>query len=369
MANLKEVLAKKTVVGLVLGQILSLLITSTGFSSSELARRGINAPTSQSLANYVMLAIVYGGILIYRKSGLKAKWYYYLLLGLVDVEANYLVVKAYQYTSITSIMLLDCWSIPSVIMLTWLFLKTKYRFKKIAGVSICIAGLVLVIFSDVHAADRSQSGSSPIKGDFLVVAGATLYAVSNVSEEFFVKTADRIELMAMLGLFGAIISGIQISILEREELKSIHWSSGALLPYTGFAAAMFLFYSGVPVLLKMSGSTMLNLSLLTSDMWSVLIRIFAYHEKVDWMYFVAFAAVAVGLVVYSGFDKENHGEVVDEVEERSRYLDEEVGGLSSNKSYVAIGSSSSNSSSNSNKDVSASTSERKTGSNTQIKKI
>ncbi|KAJ0620134.1 putative solute carrier family 35 member SLC35F1/F2/F6 [Helianthus annuus] len=62
---------------------------------------------------------------------------------------------------------------------------------------------------------------------------------------------------------------------------------------------MFLFYSGVPVLLKISGSTMLNLSLLTSDMWSVLIRIFVYREKVDWIYFVAFAAVAVGLVVYS----------------------------------------------------------------------
>ncbi|KAI3743159.1 hypothetical protein L1987_60864 [Smallanthus sonchifolius] len=332
MVSLKEILANKTVVGLVLGQILSLLITSTGFSSSELARRGINAPTSQSLANYVMLAIVYGGILIYRGSGLKARWYYYLLLGLVDVEANYLVVKAYQYTSITSIMLLDCWSIPSVILLTWLFLKTKYRYKKIAGVAICIAGLVLVIFSDVHADDRSQSGSNPIKGDFLVVAGATLYAVSNVSEEFFVKTADRIELMAMLGLFGAIFSGIQISILEREELKSIHWSSVSLLPYTGFAAAMFLFYSGVPVLLKMSGSTMLNLSLLTSDMWSVLIRIFAYHEQVDWMYFVAFVAVAIGLVVYSGFDKENHA---DEAAERSRYLDEETGVSSSNKSHLA----------------------------------
>lgn len=32
--------------------------------------------------------------------------------------------------------------------------------------------------------------------------------------------------------------------------------------------------------LQMSGSTMLNLSLLTSDMWAVVIRIFAYHEKV-----------------------------------------------------------------------------------------
>ncbi|KAL8484987.1 hypothetical protein ACS0TY_027335 [Phlomoides rotata] len=28
-----------------------------------------------------------------------------------------------------------------------------------------------------------------------------------------------------------------------------------------------------------TGSTMLNLSLLTSDMWAVLIRDFAYHEK------------------------------------------------------------------------------------------
>ncbi|KAJ0606115.1 putative solute carrier family 35 member SLC35F1/F2/F6 [Helianthus annuus] len=120
-------------------------------------------------------------------------------------------------------MLLDCWSIPCVIILTWFFLKTKYRFKKIVGVVICIAGIVLVIFSDVHASDRSQSGSNPVKGDLLVIAGATLYAVCNVSEEFFTKTADQVELLAMLGLFGAIAS---------EELKSIHWSSGAVLSFS-----------------------------------------------------------------------------------------------------------------------------------------
>ncbi|KAJ0953240.1 putative solute carrier family 35 member SLC35F1/F2/F6 [Helianthus annuus] len=220
-------------------------------------------------------------------------------------------------------MLLDCWSIPCVIILTWFFLKTKYRFKKIVGVVICIAGIVLVIFSDVHASDRSQSGSNPVKGDLLVIAGATLYAVCNVSEEFFTKTADQVELLAMLGLFGAIASGIQISVLEREELKSIHWSSGAVLPYAGFAAAMFLFYSGVPVLLKISGSTMLNLSLLTSDMWSVLLRIFVYREKVDWIYFVAFAAVAVGLVVYSVFDKEVDEPGGDELG-KSTHFDEEA---------------------------------------------
>ncbi|PIA29707.1 hypothetical protein AQUCO_05800071v1 [Aquilegia coerulea] len=328
MANLKKLCTKNTLIGLGLGQFLSLLITSTGFSSSELARKGINAPTSQSFANYVLLAIVYGSVLIYRKEKLKAKWWYYILLGLVDVEANFLVVKAYQYTSLTSVMLLDCFTIPSVIVLTWLFLKTKYRYKKFAGVAICLIGLVMVVFSDVHASDRA-GGSHPIKGDLLVIVGSMLYAVTNVSEEFLVKNVDRVEIMAMLGLFGAVVSACQISILEREELRSIHWSAGAVLPFTGFAAAMFVFYSSVPILLKLSGSTMLNLSLLTSDMWAVLIRIFAYHEKVDWMYFIAFFAVAVGLVIYSWGSKDDESETRTEISEntndQNKEKDEELG--------------------------------------------
>ncbi|CAH9110353.1 unnamed protein product [Cuscuta europaea] len=316
--SLKEFWNKKTLLGLGLGQFLSLLVTSTGFLSSDLARKGINAPTSQSFLNYVLLALFYGGVMIYRKKPLKAKWYYYVILGLVDVEANFLVVKSYQYTSLTSVMLLDCWAIPCVMLFTWIFLKTKYKIGKFIGVFVCVAGLVLVIFSDVHAADRS-SGSNPLKGDLLILAGATLYAVSNVSEEFFVRSADMVELMAFLGLFGAIVSACQIGILERSELKSIHWTAGSTLPFIGFSLAMFFFYSGVPILLKISGSTMLNLSLLTSDMWAVFIRIFAYHEKVDWMYFVAFAAVAVGLIVYSGADKEA------EVAELRKPLDEGAG--------------------------------------------
>ncbi|KAK8636797.1 hypothetical protein V6N13_064234 [Hibiscus sabdariffa] len=116
---------------------------------------GINAPTSQSFLNYVLLTVVYGSVMLYKRQPLKAKWYYYVVLGLVDVEANFLVVKAYQYTSITSVVLLDCWSIPCVMFLTFIFLKTKYRFRKIAGVVVCVAGLVMVVFSDVHAGDRS----------------------------------------------------------------------------------------------------------------------------------------------------------------------------------------------------------------------
>lgn len=68
-----------------------------------------------------------------------------------------LVVKAYQYTSLTSVMLLDCWAIPCVMFLTWILLKTQYGIKKFIGVAICVAGLVLDVFSDVHASDRTSN--------------------------------------------------------------------------------------------------------------------------------------------------------------------------------------------------------------------
>ncbi|GAB2235564.1 hypothetical protein Droror1_Dr00025993 [Drosera rotundifolia] len=338
VSGLKKFFKNRMVVGILLGQFLSLMITSTGFSSSELTRRGVNAPTSQSFANYVLLALVYGSVVLYRRKPLKAKWYYYIPLGLVDVEGNYLVVKAYQYTSLTSVTLLDCWSIPCVIILTWLFLKTKYKFKKFAGVVLCVAGLVMVVFSDVHANVRTAR-SNPVKGDLLVIAGSTLYAFSNVSEEFLVKSADPVELMAMLGLFGAIISACQISILERGELRSIEWNVGAVLPFVGFAVAMFLFYSLVPVLLKMNGAAMLNLSLLTSDMWTVFIRIFAYHQRVDWLYFVAFGSVAIGLFIYSWGQKEEdkiYNAVANESTDPSKNGDEEANIGDSEQGAVSI---------------------------------
>ena len=84
----------------------------------------------------------------------------------VDVEITFdflyfsylmdLVVKAYQYTSLTSVMLLDCWTIPCCLLLTWLFIKTRYNIGQLVGVCCCILGLVLVILSDVHAEDRSS---------------------------------------------------------------------------------------------------------------------------------------------------------------------------------------------------------------------
>ena len=43
------------------------------------------------------------------------------------MEANYLIVLAYQYTSITSVTLLDCTSIPIVMALSACLFRRRYK--------------------------------------------------------------------------------------------------------------------------------------------------------------------------------------------------------------------------------------------------
>ncbi|GMH30149.1 hypothetical protein Nepgr_031992 [Nepenthes gracilis] len=282
---------------LFLGQVVSFLMAIISFSSSFLADLGVDAPLTQSFFTYLSLALVYGSIMLYRRKKLLVPWYYYVGLGFVDVQGNYLVNKAYQYSSITSVTLLDCWTIPWVIILTCIFLGTRYSLWQYFGAAICILGLGLVFLSD--AGVGGGDGSRPILGDVLVVAGTLFYAVSNVGEEFCVKRKDLVEVISMLGVFGLLVSICEIAVLERKNLESIEWSTDIILGFAGYALSSFLFYAVVPFVLKMSGATLFNLSILTSDMWAVAVRIFFYHQQVDWLYYLSFAIVVAGLILYS----------------------------------------------------------------------
>uniref|UniRef100_M1AHW4 Solute carrier family 35, member F1 n=1 Tax=Solanum tuberosum TaxID=4113 RepID=M1AHW4_SOLTU len=263
------------------------------FTSSLVANLGANTPLSLSFFSYTALALVYGGIMIYRRQKLQVPWYWYALLGLADVQGNFLVNKAYQYSSITSVTILDCWTIAWVIILTWLFLGTRYSPWQFFGAAVCLAGLGLVLLSDAKASDGS-GGSKPILGDIFVIVGTFFFSMSNVGEEFCVKKKDRIEVVSMIGLFGLLVTIIEIPILERKSLESVKWSAEIILAFCGYAVASFMFYTLVPFLLEMSGSTLFNLSLLTSDVWAVVIRTFFYKQKVEWLFFVAFALVVTG---------------------------------------------------------------------------
>ena len=85
---------------MLMGQCVSLLLCGTAVFSEYLAGHNFNAPTTQSLLNYSLLLLVYIPVL-YRRGRLRkllsSSWVWFLVLAVVDVEANFVIVKAYEY--------------------------------------------------------------------------------------------------------------------------------------------------------------------------------------------------------------------------------------------------------------------------------
>lgn len=66
--------------------------------------------------------------------------------------------------------------------------------------------------------------SDVVLGDGLVLLSAVLYAVSNVCQEYTVKNLSRVDFLGMMGLFGTVISGIQLWVmLYTTAIKYLTW--------------------------------------------------------------------------------------------------------------------------------------------------
>lgn len=326
---------------LLLGQILSLCITTTTIFSTKLAQgdNPVSIPTTQSFLNYLVLGLVYTGITIYKEgfrgwlhimrhrsfycesspsflSCVKAcgekknvqgqifclrsehtpppfhlifvltpfvsflSWNQLdMVFAVIDVEGNYFMVKAYSYTSLLSAMLLDAWTIPCVVLLSVFFLNVRFIRYHYLGVFIAMAGMGFLIWSDMEAG-KNFPGSDYIKGDLFCILAATLYAFSNVYQEFLVRQTSMYEVVGQLGFWATILNGIQLAVLERNEVQAVEWTGSVVGYIVGFDIAMFILYSVSPILFRLSSATFFNLSLLTSDFYGLIFGLFLFDAKV-----------------------------------------------------------------------------------------
>ncbi|CAA18310.1 transmembrane transporter [Schizosaccharomyces pombe] len=288
-----------------LGQVLSLCITATNTFNGYMS--GIsNIPAFQTFLVYALLTLVYTPYTVFRM-GFKKYFemifrhgWKYIIFAFFDVEGNYFVVLAYQYTNMLSASLLDSWATVAVVILSFIFLKVRYHWSQILGVVACIGGLVLLVVSDVISRG-DYSAVNPGLGDGYMIIGATCYGVSNTLEEYFASKLPLYVVIGQLSLYGSIISIIQTFIFDRHHLYTLHWTSEMGGYLAGFILVMFLLYSLAPILFRMSSATFYNISLLTSDFWSLVIGIHVFGYHVYWLYPIAFVLIILGLFVYHVF--------------------------------------------------------------------
>ncbi|CAK0859624.1 unnamed protein product [Prorocentrum cordatum] len=187
--------------------------------------RGDRRPGDASSLNYLALSL-HLPLALRGGRPLAAPSWQYALWAFCDVEANYLVVAAFQYTSIVSVTLLDCFAIPSAIACSFFILRVRYGPRHVAACCVCVAGLATAVFSDVVVGRVGPSPRGPAWiGDVLVLCGASLYGLSNVMQERLLKGGcSRPEALGMLGAWGSAISFVQAVALERGALARSNWN-------------------------------------------------------------------------------------------------------------------------------------------------
>lgn len=299
---------------LVHGQILSMCIVCTNTMTTYMANGGLSIPAFQSLFNYCILLLVFLPYTIYRQGFknyvshalIKNGWRWFIL-SFADSQGNYFIVKAYNYTNLLSASLLDNFTIVFVVLISYMFLRVRYHWTQVIGVVICIGGCVLLIVSDLITG-KNYAATERVKGDLFVLLSTLGYGISNTMEEFLVSKRPIYEVLAQMGLFGTIIMGVECAIFERESLANAHWTPDVGGYLVGYTLALLLMYLTAPILLRMSSSAFYNLSLLTSDFWSLLIGIRVFGYYVFWLYPVGFVFTILGVVFYNIVPKSLKGE-------------------------------------------------------------
>ncbi|KAJ3555368.1 hypothetical protein NM688_g2619 [Phlebia brevispora] len=294
---------KRFILSLLAGQVVSLCITCTNVTTTELVNRKWALPTTQTWFLYFSLFVIYTPYTIYQygfkgwgKMILRDGWKYFILAA-CDVEGNFLVVKAYDYTTLLSCMLLDAWAIPVCLLFCWIYMRPKYHWTQLLGIAICIGGLGMLVASD-EMTDKDWPALSRAKGDVFMLVGATLYGFTNATEEFFVRKSPLYEVVGQLGMWGTLINGIQAAGLEHHDMTLASWNGATIGILVAYTAAMFILYTVAPILYRMASSAFYNISLLTSDFYGLLFGLFLFHYSVYWLYFIAFAVVICGLIIY-----------------------------------------------------------------------
>lgn len=293
-----------------LGQFISVLLALTGFISTNITERGFVFPVLQSSGFYFFLCFH----LVSWPFPLRTPVFLYALLALLDVEANFLAVMAYQYTDITSILLLNSLTIPWIVILSFFVLKRRYSLKQVGAMFICLVGLGLVIGSDTlrgRWSDENGHGTAWI-GDLICVGSSFLYACQNVLQEYLLKRLcateffSNQEYLGMLGLFGFLFSTVQWLIFERQGLVDIGvslWTSEVIGLFAGFSATMVVLYILLAWFIGNFDASLFNMSILTSGIYGIVFEFIQRKASPrlpsDWMYILAYALIVVGVVIYS----------------------------------------------------------------------
>jgi solute carrier family 35, member F1/2 len=182
-----------------------------------------------------------------------------------------------------------------------------YREESTSSFQIKTMGTNVTETPDAYKDDGSKEYPHKLVGDLLSCVGAVLFGINDVLAELSVRRLGGInEYLGMIGFFGIFIAIFQVAISERQIVVDMvngvnptgcggNVVSGLLVAYV---VGQFSRKAGLAAFLTISDAALLQLSLLTSDLYAALFSIIYLQILPRSSSWLAMLAALVGIVVY-----------------------------------------------------------------------
>lgn len=281
---------------------------------------------------YSIVALIFSSVFVWKHgfakiSTLRLIAPYCLIISLLDAAGSILYLHANaDNVMMPVLMLLASLATPFSLIASVVLLKSSYRVHHYLGAFFAVFGIALLCGFQIWDSDH-QTGPFPWLGYALAVLSAFLYGVSNVVMELAlsknfdplvqsvdcekderdgVKEDSSSQIIPMLALnstLSALWSAMYLVTCRWNDEVSFVFKSASseiMMLITVYSFFMVIFYSLLPVMLSQSSAALFNLSLLTSNLFSIPIGVLLLDHKILHAWFILpFFVVLAGIIVFN----------------------------------------------------------------------
>ena len=230
------------------------------------------------------------------KALLKANWIYLCFTALTGITLfNTFVYVAGHYTAAINLALVGTTSSPIfATLLAIIFLKERISRLRLAGILICLAGILLLLSRGSMATLLSFRFS---KGDWWVLAGAMSFAIYNILVRKKPSHLSSLGFLLVIFTLGTLFLFTGF-IIESYLSEAIHWDAAmqSIILYLGAGTSVIAFLCWNKAIEKLgAGRTVLFGNLV--PIFSTLEAVWFLNEKITIIHILSGLLVILGLVL------------------------------------------------------------------------
>ena len=289
--SVSRVFEKNRFVVAISWQICSLVMCASGIICNYLSIYYIRT------IPFLMLSITYTILFlvsVWKVPKSETSWWKYFFVSAMIIIGDYTAVEGYNSTSLTSSLLLVTTVVFWVAPLSYLVFGRKINIFQFGAILLGMTGSLLAFISE-------GTKNNKWIGNIMALTSAICYSFGTVMMELLIHSDSMHTYLCRFSGCSAMISIIMTAVFERDVIVDYYWCTESVLLVVGYGALLALYDIIASFVMQFSDATLMNLSMLTENFFSLGVYVVFFGLKAKWLYLIGFSCVPTAIAIFSIF--------------------------------------------------------------------